>query len=390
MKKTILLLALLLSGTAGFSQNYYVIIGVFAKEDNAVKYTGYARSKYLNAEYLLNKKRNLHYVFVLKTANKAAANDRTKQIRTETEFNEAWVFVGFLGDDTQLEDAPPVVEEPAVVVIETEPVPEPEVAQDTISTAPVEEPITTVVDSVAAVKPLPKPKGKYFKFVITNSEGASIPGQVHYVDLDQGRDIATYKANEYADISRSSNQEKPMTVVCGIFGYQEVIKVIDYTDPGTTEGAVKDENGAWVIPYSLVRLKKGDASVMYHVSFFKDAVIMTKESKTEMDELVNMMNMNPGYEIKIHGHCNGNNNRRIIALGDPKNYFDIKGSDERPGSAKDLTELRAQAVKDYLIENGINKDRMKTFAWAGNGMLVGENSNSARLNDRIEIEITAD
>lgn len=390
MKKIILLPLLLLIGTAAFSQNYYVIIGVFAKEDNAIKYTGYARSKYLNAEYLLNKKRNLHYVFVLKTANKAEANERTKQIRAETEFNEAWAFIGFLGDDIQLEEAPPIVEDPVVVVIETEPEPVPEIIQDTISTATVEEPVTTIVDSVASVKPLPKPKGKYFKFVITNSEGISVPGQVHYVDLDQGRDIATYKANEYADISRSSNQNKPMTVVCGIFGYQEIIKVIDYTDPATTEGVTKDENGAWVIPYSLERLKKGDASVMYHVSFFKDAVVMTKESKTEMDELVNMMNMNPGYEIKIHGHCNGNNSRRIIALGNPKNYFDIRGSDERPGSAKDLTEFRAQAVQDYLIENGIEKDRMKTYAWAGNGMLVGENSNSSRLNDRIEIEIIAD
>jgi outer membrane protein OmpA-like peptidoglycan-associated protein len=181
-----------------------------------------------------------------------------------------------------------------------------------------------------------------------------------------------------------------MTVVCGIFGYREIIKLIDYSNPATTEGATQNENGAWVIPYSLERLKKGDASVMYHVSFFKHAVVMTKETKVEMDELVNMMQMNPGYEIKIHGHCNGNNNRRIIALGNPKNYFDIRGSDERPGSAKDLTELRAEAVQDYLIENGIDKGRMKTFSWAGNGMLVGETSSSSRLNDRIEIEITAD
>src|SRR5690606_21091599 len=160
--------------------------------------------------------------------------------------------------------------------------------------------------------------------------------------------------------------------------------------PGTTEGAYQDEHGAWVIPYKLERLQKLDVSVMYKVSFFRDAVVMTRESKPEMDQLVSMMKLNPEYKIKVHAHCNGNNDRRIIALGTPKNYFDIKGSNEIPGSAKQLTSMRAEAVVSYLSENGINADRIKTYSWGGTNMLVGETSSSARLNDRIEIEILND
>ena len=110
----------------------------------------------------------------------------------------------------------------------------------------------------------------------------------------------------------------------------------------------------------------------------------------EMDELVNMMKLNPDYSIKIHGHCNGNYDRRIIALGQSENYFNIEGSDEIPGSAKDLTKLRAEAVQSYLEKNGINRERSKIFSWGGSHMLVGETSSSARLNDRIEIEIMKD
>jgi len=117
---------------------------------------------------------------------------------------------------------------------------------------------------------------------------------------------------------------------------------------------------------------------------------MTADSKLEMDQLVSMMKLNPGYSITVHAHCNGNHARRIIALGNPKNYFDIRGSDERMGSAKDLTNLRADAVRDYLVENGIDANRMKLFSWGGTDMLVGETSTSARLNDRIEIEILGD
>jgi outer membrane protein OmpA-like peptidoglycan-associated protein len=153
---------------------------------------------------------------------------------------------------------------------------------------------------------------------------------------------------------------------------------------------IRDEKGAWVIPYQLERLKKGDVSVMYHVAFYKDAVVMLPQSKGELDELVSMMKDNPDYKIKIHGHCNGNNTRKIIALGSPKNYFNVDGSDQRNGSAKDLSKFRADAVQDYLAENGISKDRSSVYAWGGLNMLVPETSTSAKLNDRIEIEIQAD
>jgi outer membrane protein OmpA-like peptidoglycan-associated protein len=182
-----------------------------------------------------------------------------------------------------------------------------------------------------------------------------------------------------------------MTVVCGIFGFKEVVKVIDYNNPSGTEGAVQGSNGEWIITYQLERMKKGDVSVMYNVSFYKDAVVMLPNSKTEMDELVNLMQLNPNYKIKIHGHCNGNyNQRKIIALGKNKNYFDMKGSDEKNGSSKELSKLRAEAIQSYLIVNGIDKKRTEIFAWGGTNMLVGENSASARLNDRIEIEILED
>jgi outer membrane protein OmpA-like peptidoglycan-associated protein len=185
-------------------------------------------------------------------------------------------------------------------------------------------------------------------------------------------------------------KNNPMTVVCGVFGYKEVVHEIDYTDPTAVPDATKDKNGAWIIPYKLERMKKGDISVMYQLAFYNDAVVMLPISKTELDELVNMMTDNPDYKIKIHGHCNGTKPRRIIALGASKNYFDVKGSNEIKGTSKDLSRLRAEAVQTYLADHGVDTKRCDVFAWGALNMLVDENSNSAKLNDRIEIEITAD
>jgi outer membrane protein OmpA-like peptidoglycan-associated protein len=234
-----------------------------------------------------------------------------------------------------------------------------------------------------------KARGKLFKFRLQTTEGNAVTGEVHNVDYRRGRDLAVYKSDEYVDVLPPSRDNNPMSIVCGIFGYKEIVKVVDYNHPEDA-GATQDTKGAWVIPYQLERLKKGDVSVMYHVAFYKDAVVMLPQSKPEMDELVNMMKDNPNYRIKIHGHCNGNNTRKIIALGSTKNYFNIQGSDELNGSAKELSKLRAEAVQSYLVDNGVTKDRTSVYAWGGLNMLVPETGTSAKLNDRIEIEIQGD
>jgi outer membrane protein OmpA-like peptidoglycan-associated protein len=182
-----------------------------------------------------------------------------------------------------------------------------------------------------------------------------------------------------------------MAVVCGLFGYKEVHKYIDYADPSLTdEEAYVDAEGTWVIPYKLERLEKGDVSVMHNVSFYKDAAVLRKPSQSDLDELVKMMHSNPYYEITIHSHCNGKNKREIIAPGTNKNYFDVSGSITVTGSAKELTALRAQAIRSYLADHGVDPSRVKIFAWGGSDMVVKSMSADANFNDRVEIEITRD
>lgn len=373
--------------TQALAQQYYVVIGAFAIESNAKKFTGYARNQRYDAEYRLRPNRNLFYVYVLKTTSRKEAYAQTVSLQTNTEYKDAWTYYGVLGDDSPREPKPVPVKQPVETTPEVVIQPVEEKKQEVKFEEVVPEPVKEVVISEPEVL---KPRGKFFTFQIATSDGRLVPGEVHYVDRAQGRDIATYKSGEMVDVSKPAD-DRPMTVVCGIFGFKEVVKVIDYNDPSITEGASQGSKGEWIISYQLERMKKGDVSVMYNVSFYKDAVVMLPSAKTELDELVNMMNLNPKYKIKIHGHSNGNyNKRKIIALGKPKNYFEMRGSDEKNGSSKELSKLRAEAVQSYLMEHGIDKKRTELFAWGGTNMLVGENSASAKLNDRIEIEILED
>jgi outer membrane protein OmpA-like peptidoglycan-associated protein len=389
--RSLLLLILVFIAAATHAQQFYVIVGAFAQESNAQKFTGYVRSLRYAAEYELHKEKNFFYVYVLKSETRADAVLQVRQLQQDSEFKDAWLFNGHLGTSP-----PPQKVE---IVEAVPPVPEPEKtelpATDTtanITTTTVSTEALTIpppVTTTPTVEPEVKVRGKLFKFQLQTVDGMPVHGEVHNVDYKRGRDVAVYKSDVYVDVLPPSRDNNPMSMVCGIFGYKEVVIAIDYERPDKA-GVIKDEKGAWVIPYQLERLKKGDVSVMYHVAFYKDAVVMLPQSKPEMDELVNMMKDNPGYRIKIHGHCNGNNSRKIIALGTEKNYFNIQGSDERNGSAKDLSKLRAEAVQSYLIDNGVSKDRAAVYAWGGLNMLVPETSTSAKLNDRIEIEIQAD
>jgi outer membrane protein OmpA-like peptidoglycan-associated protein len=368
------------------AQQFYVIVGAFAQESNAEKFTGYVRSLRYAAEYELNKEKNFFYVYVLRSESRADAVQQARQLQQDSEFKDAWLFSGHLGNSpppqkVELAEAVPPVTEP-----EKKDLP----LTDTTTVSTEQAIIPPPLTSAPVVETEIKARGKLFKFQLQTVDGQLVHGEVHNVDYKRGRDIAVYKSDEYVDVLPPSRDNNPMSLVCGIFGYKEIVKVINYERPNDETGVIKDEKGAWVIPYQLERLKKGDVSVMYHVAFYKDAVVMLPQSKSEMDELVNMMRDNPNYRIKIHGHCNGNNTRKIIALGPGNNYFNIQGSDERNGSAKELSRLRGEAVQSYLVGNGISKGRLAVYAWGGQNMLVPETSTSAKLNDRIEIEIQTD
>ena len=388
LRSLLLILVVFLAANVN-AQQFYVIVGAFAQESNAEKFTGYVRSLRYAAEYELNKEKNYFYVYVLKSESRVDAVQQAKQLQQDSEFKDAWLFSGHLGTS-------PPPEKKVELVVAVPPVSEPEKtelsAADTAATTTVlTEPQTLPppVTTTPAVETVVKARGKLFRFQLQTVDGRPVHGEVHSVDYKRGRDVAVYKSDEYVDVLPPSRDNNPMSMVCGIFGYKEVVIAIDYERPDKA-GVIKDEKGAWVIPYQLERLKKGDVSVMYHVAFYKDAVVMLPQSKPEMDELVNMMKDNPNYRIKIHGHCNGNNTRKIIALGPGNNYFNIQGSDERNGSAKELSKLRAEAVQSYLVGNGVSKDRLAVYAWGGLNMLVPETSTSAKLNDRIEIEIQTD
>jgi outer membrane protein OmpA-like peptidoglycan-associated protein len=355
--------------TPSFSQNYYLVVGAFSSDrDDLREFTSVLPGVNNDTSYTITTNNSMLHFYVMKTSDKELAMAKAQNLQEGLQVNESF---------TRNANPSPL---------------EGNIVRGTIA-----EPNTT--DATASAKgasditstaaPALKPKGKFFKFTILSENGSALPGELHHVDLARQRELGSFTTDTYIDVLRPGKSQT-MTMVCGVFGYKEIQKEVDFSNPQHTDEVYQDSDGAWVVPYRLERLEKGDVSVMYNVSFYKDAVQMLPPSRKDLDELVSMMKSNPDYVIKVHAHCNGKNSRKMIVMADNSNFFDARESAQVKGSAKELTNLRAEAIKNYLLANGISKDRIKTYGWGGSEMLVDENSTHAKLNDRIEIEILKD
>jgi outer membrane protein OmpA-like peptidoglycan-associated protein len=384
----------------------YVVIGAFSVKRNAVKFTSRANSGYadqlkLSAKFELNANRRLYYVYVLITDNHDEAIQEASRLRSETKFSDAWVYSGIFEKTANSEqvniDINPITKEKIREVKQDQYV---EPRQDVVEQPKEEQPKeqqpkqeeTQTVASTKTYVDVPVSEGneqeKKFVFKLyraTDSE--QVEGEVNVVDEQGSKKIGTYKGNIPVKITLPTGSSKKLGFTSEVFGYRKTQREFDFNSR-MAEDITIDEERNIVLPFELARMQKGDISIMYNVYFFKDAAIMRPESRYEVNSLLDMMKENPNYKIRIHGHTNGGAAGKIIEMQEgSKNFFSLNGTKEGAGSAKKLSEERGNAIKAYLVENGITPERMEVKAWGGKKPIHDKHSNRAQENVRVEIEI---
>ncbi|HEY5749956.1 MAG TPA: OmpA family protein [Chryseolinea sp.] len=401
----------------------YVVIGAFSVHRNALRFTARAHSELkVNARFEMNSNRNLYYVYVLSTDDHSLAIREALRLRQESEFTDTWVYHGPLGKqsagivaDTGGTDINPETRQSMADVKRRDPASPTEnkatQSASSTSTGTTQEqsrslspagtaPATATNEtatSPSATTPAPATvkaepdngvEGKRFFFkLIRAMDQNQVEGEVDAIDTERARKMGTYKGNAPVKVSTPANKSGQISLVSEVFGYRKVQHDINYNAP-EGEGISTDDQGDIVVPFDLVRLQRGDVAVMYNVFFFKDAAIMRPESRYEVTSLLEMLNENPKYKIKLHGHTNGSAAGKIISMGkDSQNFFSLTDTKDGFGSAKQLSEARAEIIRDYLVSNGIDAKRIEIKAWGGKRPLQDKNSTRAQENVRVEVEI---
>lgn len=383
-------------GRIGDERPNYVVIGAFRVYKNAIRFTAHAHKDLkMDAKFEMNPYRKLYYVYVLSTDDQELAINEAKRLREESEFTDTWVYFGTLGnkplaaDDTVGgQDIHPVT---AKKIEDIDKVDVPTEDKKEANAEPIASPPAAAVPDATddKMKSLDDASGKNFLFkVFRATDNVTIDGDINAIDTERTRKIGTYKAN--IPVKLPNNKFNQVSFVCEVFGYRKVQRDLDYNNP-EAEGVTKDESGATVVPFELVRLQKGDIAVMYNVYFFKDAAIMRPESRYEVNSLLEMLNENPKYKIKLHGHTNGSAAGKIISMAkDSENFFSLTNTKDGFGSAKQLSEERADLIRRYMINNGIDAARIEVKAWGGKRPIHDKHSARAQENVRVEVEILED
>jgi outer membrane protein OmpA-like peptidoglycan-associated protein len=167
---------------------------------------------------------------------------------------------------------------------------------------------------------------------------------------------------------------KSYNVTCTATGYKNFghsIIISEYVKP--------DSN---LFDIVLKPLKTGDVFVMNNIYFYPNTYALKKGTDKELSYLLNYLNNNSDIKIELQGHTNGNNrivkNRAYKNMGEEWNY---------KGSAKKLSLYRAEAIKKYLVNKGINDQRINAKGFGGDNMIIANPQTLDDIQKNVRVEV---
>lgn len=367
---------------------YYVVIGAFAKEENAKRYVDKALDLNIPAVYSFTSDKKLYYVYVRQSSDLGKAQHSLQSVRREG-FDHAWIFRGFLEGSPLEENSQTGIATAANTQAESEQEP---VFEETASHFSQQTPETLAVEAPPVVTESKDaaPVGKPFVFQLLNGiTGAPVTGLVRLQETEKSNQYHGHSGNEKVYVGPPANRSGRWLIVGHVVGFKPFKKQLNYTKPQLAKDIKIGENQEVIVPLPLVRVRKGDYMEMEEVKFVTDSDILLPESERELKELLAMLQENPDYRIRIHGHANGDHAREITSLGESSNFFSSDSANTRnSGSAKELSTLRATVVKKYLVHNGVDGRRIAIRGEGGKQMIFDPKGTHASGNDRVEVEIT--
>ncbi|MFZ5971426.1 MAG: OmpA family protein [Bacteroidota bacterium] len=395
---------------------YYIVVSAYrpAQAALAEKFARQASASGQPAEIGLDPQRNYCYVFLRRYADFEESVSEMEKVRAAGTYRDAWVRV-MRGGGSAVEEKK--VSAPVVSAAQKQPKPDATVyvaiPKDMVEQPKTEEAVaapdpttlvasnsesivTEVIDNPQAdpvIVPQTLANTPIFLSLFNARNHKVVDGEIEVIDTERARPITKVKGNSYLTLPDPKSTSGELTLICNAFGYRRVQHQIHYknTESDTLQPFVDLVGNFYLVKFDLVRLHKGDISVLYNVYFYNDAAVMMPESKSELNSLLELMQENPNYKIKLHGHTNGNASGPIITRGPSNDFFALTPDVKKGfGSAKELSGARAETIRDWLLAQGISGDRVEVKAWGGGRMLHDKHSVHARRNVRVEVEVLED
>ena len=207
--------------------------------------------------------------------------------------------------------------------------------------------------------------------VYDNDNGTAINANITFIDEVNGDEFVT-SSTEISGYEIELERGRRYQIKCEAFGYYEIKGNIEFLKPS-------------VYDYYLLKIKEGKTFVMEHILFHPSTYALKDNSFSELDILVRYMNNNPNMKIQIEGHTAGN--APVTATNPAYKHLDDQWN--FTGTAKKLSKLRAETVKKYLIQKGVNSSRVLSNGYGASQKLIPnpKSKDENALNMRVEVKI---
>lgn len=239
-------------------------------------------------------------------------------------------------------------------------------AQPTVAELPPLENVIKTRDTLTVITQLDI-SGK----TIDNDNGHPIDAKISLTDIVSGKKINLI-CDDSSGYSTTVERNRRFNYTCSALGYKTINGEISFSTKSSYD-------------FFLNKIPTGESFVMDNIYFYPNTYAFRSGSDKQLNELLRYLQLHPEVTIEIQGHTAGDN--KVKMPTDAR-----KGAAwAYTGSAKKLSRLRAEAVKDYLISGNINRSRLKTVGFGADKPVISRpRSQEERMkNMRVEIMITS-
>ncbi|MCO4813433.1 MAG: OmpA family protein [Flavobacteriales bacterium] len=203
---------------------------------------------------------------------------------------------------------------------------------------------------------------KQIEGIIVNEEKDFLSSEVIWENITTNEELVKVTSDSITGAFQMTvpyNMNQNNRYVLSAYSEGQLFKEISYTP--------REINNCEPIPIQMIlpELKKGSKTRLSNINFIGNQAIFLESAYPSLKRLLKLMKKNPTLSIHIEGHTNG--------CSDGVSY------------SQELSENRANAAKSYLLNAGIDSDRITTEGLNCKFMLYSLKSINQGLNRRIEV-----
>ncbi|MFH1320339.1 MAG: OmpA family protein [Bacteroidota bacterium] len=223
-------------------------------------------------------------------------------------------------------------------------------------------------------------------FITEEKRGFPLDADVKIVEEDTKKEIRVEVSPKTGEYTAKLKKHMNHKLIFSALGYIEDSLIIEYNPAIDLRGGgesstryLPDQDGFNI---KLQNVNSGENIVLNNIYFHPNTSVFRTKSDVELERLFNFIKINDHAVIEIQGYTNGDyyikKRKQYAHLGDEWNF---------QGTAKKLSKCRAEVVKKYLVEKGINEERIITRGFGGERMIIPDPVSYVESLKNMRVEI---